>query len=213
MSSVSARHDNKWWPKSSKNSSSNSTAKAAKDLSHSFVTDTKIDTRKSSSPMKFSTFTNAMGFKSKKHTSIQEPTSATVLDPSALTVRYTNRPPATSFSTTQSWDDEPQTPADSIMDVSRWMQRTPESSNFPSSPGLHSRSAMHDPNRLSAYSGSFMSDVGKGDLSAFNRASYASSSNSQFPGFSTNSSATSVIDGPPPSLLYVSSYTFLVYIS
>lgn len=188
MSSV-ADHQDKWWPKSNKQTQHNHSSRSGRDLSHSF---TPHPASRKPSVMKFSAITTAMGFtKTKKHSiPIQNPPTGLTVDTSHATIRSGNRPPATSISTVQSWDDEPETPSD-FGNHSRFRPRTPKLANV-SGPVLHSRSVIHDSNRLSAYSGSSISDVGKGSLRPFTRTSYASSSQSS--SLSASSSATSLID-------------------
>ncbi|KZP25440.1 hypothetical protein FIBSPDRAFT_390970 [Athelia psychrophila] len=195
--SVAVHHD-KWWPTSNKQSSHNHISRSGQDLSHSFASHKPYPVSRKPSVMKFSAITSAMGFtKSKKHSiPIQQPPAGLTVDTSSQTIRQGNRPPAKSVSTVQSWDDEPETPSD-FGDHSRFRPRTPNLANV-SSPVLHGRSALPDPSRLSAYSGSYMSDPGgKGGLRPFMRASYASSSQSS--AYSASSSAPSLTYASRPS--------------
>jgi len=212
-----ALSERQWWPRS-KNSASNG-YKPGNDLSLSFPSEKIPAQNKLSTGMKFSTLTNAMGFKSKKHqpSTIQEPPSRH--DASGIdneTVRYTNRPPAKSVSSTlQSWDDsiEPQTPSDYNTRSRRSMLATPESDPF-FSDGIRFQPGVHDPNRLSVYSTSSQPDLAskKNDSMALNRSSYASSSahsHHHGPDVSPTPSATSLpadIDAKPTSM-YANNFT------
>lgn len=216
--------ERQWWPRSK-----NSTSNGDNDLNLSFPSEQSSaqgNSKKLSAGMKFSTLTNAMGFKSKKHLpSVQGPPSKR--DASRAdnqTVRYTNRPPAKSVSSTlQSLDDpvEPQTPSDYAQDSNRSrrsMLATPESDPFFSN-GIRFQPVVHDPNRLSVYSGSSQSDntSKKNDMS-FNRSSYTSSSahsHHHGPDLSPTSSATLInagIDAKPISPTYVNISLFIIFI-
>lgn len=227
MSFATARHDRQWWPLSSKHSPNTQSLKPNKDTSHFFQSDLPLSrTRKpSSSSMKFSTFTSAMGFKSKKNSSalvIQDrPADIDTTTPPYTgekpTLRQRSRPPAKSVSTVMSSDDanEPQTPSDFSRDATSPYQRsllqTPDFDPF-SSPGIRKPSQFPDPTRLSVWSGSSASDMmsRKSDLGvSFKRLSTTSSStHSQYLDVdaSANSSATSlpgVIEAQRASPTYV----------
>ncbi|KAF7981126.1 hypothetical protein HWV62_34859 [Athelia sp. TMB] len=192
MSSVSA-HQDKWWPKSNKHSQAH-LPRSGTNPSHSFTSTSHPDPPRKPSAMKFSGLAAAMGFSKPKKAHalpIQQPPPNLTVD-TTPTIRHINRPPANSVSTVLSWEDEPQTPPDYGVDNSRVRPHTPKSPHS-SNPMLNGRSAIADPNRLSAYSGSPMSDGGKPSLRMFNRASYASTSGtSQFS--SANSSTSSLLD-------------------
>lgn len=211
---MSARHERQWWSLSSKNSSSVGPVKHDVDLTRSFNQPDKP--RKHSVGMKFSSITSAMGFKSKKHPTlaIQEPPPE--IRPKAArvdtqTVRYPNRPPAKSVSTVQSWDDpnEPQTPLDVVKEGMPRVLTTSDPDLY-SSRGIRCSPTLQDPNRLSAYSSSSISDtLSRKDDSAiaFKRLSDASSSLSQYLAvdYSPTSSSASLhssVNGRQPSSSY-----------
>lgn len=213
MSTASARQDRQWWSLSSKNLTPSTSCKLGRESSYSFPStdrqQPRSNSRKHSSGMKFSTLTTAMGFKSRKPSSlvIQERPDIVVPNPPKVdTVRQRNRPPANSISTVQSSDEpiEPRTPLDDVRDSTptrrRSLLQTPEPDPF-SSQGIRGPANIHDPSRLSVYSGSSASDVisKRSDLGiSFKRSSYASSSShSQYLGtdLSPSSSATSLAAG------------------
>jgi hypothetical protein len=221
MPTALALPERQWWPISKSSSSS----KAGKDLIPSFPAETlpaQNNSRKSSSGMKFSTITSAMGFKSRRHQPITIPEPPSGHDASdgidKQAIRLVNRPPAKSVSSTvQSLDDpvEPQTPTDSTKGGIRSrgsMLATPESDPF-FSEGIRFQPTIHDPNRLSVYSSSSLSEMGsrKNDFTALNRVSYTSTSSHSLhqPDMSPSSSAASLparIDLKPTSPTYANNF-------
>lgn len=225
MPAALALPERQWWPMSKSSSSS----KAGKDLIPSFPADTlpaQNNSRKPSSGMKFSTITSAMGFKSRRHQPIaipEPPLRHNASGNDKETIRLVNRPPAKSVSSTvQSLDDpiEPQTPTDGIKGGTGYrgtMLTTPESDPF-FSEGIRFQPTIHDPNRLSVYSSSSLSEMGsrKNDFMALNRVSYASTSShsTHQPDLSPSSSAASLpakIDPNPTSPTYGNNFA-LCYI-
>ena len=200
-----------WWPLSSKQ------PLPGKQSFQSDIPPSPIRKLPSSSAMKFSTFTSAMGFKSKKNSSplvIQDRPPDIHPPPSIPTPRQRTRP---SVSTVMSSDypNEPQTPTDFSRDTASPLLQTPDLDSF--SPSSFRRpSHFPDPNRLSIWSGSSASDMisRKPDLAVcFKRLSITSSStDSQYLGvdLSANSSASSLsgVFEPQMSPTYVSCHSY-----
>lgn len=232
LSSMSTRHERQWWPIPSRNTSSVGGPPHKHDMdltttsnSHSFNNPSDKPRKQSVGLMKLSTITSAIGFKSKKHPTlaIQEPPpdirpKVARVDTQTVT-RYPNRPPAKSVSTVQSWDDpssEPQTPLDLVKGDMPKVSTTSDPYQF-CSRGIRSSPVIQDPNRLSVYSGSSISDtLSKKNESAiaFKRLSDTSSSLSQYLGadISPTSSSTSLhgsINGRRPSSSYAPTIHFV----
>ncbi|KII94138.1 hypothetical protein PLICRDRAFT_171813 [Plicaturopsis crispa FD-325 SS-3] len=189
MSSArSSRQDHSsrsWWSLSSKNSSSgpkpdHRSVSAEKRSSHN-----PSLSQKSSGSLKLNSLASAMGLKpSKKHPSLAieeppsplEPMNSSMIDLPIQPVHYQNRPPARSVSTVRSSDDpnEPRTPSDrERLSFPRSLLTLSDADPF-AARGMTPPKG-YDPNRLSVFSTSSMSDSTP-KKSDGNRSSYASSS-------------------------------------
>ncbi|KAG7452362.1 uncharacterized protein BT62DRAFT_1071508 [Guyanagaster necrorhizus] len=202
MSSAISRHDQasrSWW--SSKHAKYPA---QPKDMPQDYTPGSSTSSTKSSSS-KFNSLTSV--FKSKKHPSlaIQDPPLPptrpvlSAVSPSDVgrsksqNVQYT-RPPSKSVSSTlsQAESSEPRTPVDSNREMHHQSLLTLSDTDPFASHGIFIPHSPVDPNRLSVYSNSSITEYSKRSDAVINRGSYASSSSqSNYYGDSPSFSPTS----------------------
>lgn len=175
-----------WWPMSRSTS--------AKDLRQQYA-----DREKPKSSGKFNSFASAIGLKSKKSShpalTIQDPPLPMQNVPPIFPASPSSAKTRPTSSSTRSRVDslEPRTPADSHRPRRQSLLTLSDTDPFAGRP-IVVAAVPSDPNRLSAYSNSSVSDLAqrKGEAPVFNRVSYASSSSN------SNSHAVEFPPATPP---------------